>query len=207
VKKGPSSPAQVLLVSKQEADKMVARIGTQATTKVLAKAEKELSERLRSSLSGSDTFTRKQMEATLVQMRQTLRALNPRFKDTLVNGADEMAKLGADGTAKYLEAADAQFRGVGQQPLALDTSSMFDAAQQGTNASILRRLTEGIPGPNGTKVGILQRYDENVIGDFEATLQQGVLQKMSIADMRDLIVLRKRQRPRHIDNPVGQRAG
>jgi hypothetical protein len=62
---------------------------------------------------------------------------------------------------------------------------MVDAAIQGTNASLLRRLVgEGA----GAKPGILARYGAATIESFEQQLQLGLVAKKSFAEMKAALI-------------------
>ena len=145
---------------------------------------------------GDDTFTVIQLRSTLEHVRAVLRStVIPGIKRTLLSTGEEAAEHASESTVKYLQRADSAFRGVGTQPLALDTAAVLDRAQTGVQASILSRIAssgEPIVGadqePHPAKLGVLQRYGVETIGHFERSLQQGMIQKKSKAEMRDDLI-------------------
>jgi len=184
-------PREVLARNRADAAKISERIGLARTRKMLMRAQEELDAKLRGLGAGDQTFTATQMRTTLAQIEDVLAGVSGSMKTLIVGQSATSAEMAAGGILEYLERADMSFRGVGQQPLAFDEATMFDAARSGAKSSILRRLTSdesaGIPGAKKTKTGILERYGENVIGNFEETLQRGLLTRKSVADMRDEI--------------------
>ena len=116
----------------------------------------------------------------------------PGLKGILVDGTAQAADGAAQATVAHLARADAAFRGVGTQPLALDEARLLDRAAMGAHSSLLHRLSSGgttAPGADSeehhAKAGILARYGASTIEHFERVLQLGVLQRKSWRDMRD----------------------
>ncbi len=164
----------------------VQQAGAHRTQQLLQETARDLELRLKSAEllrgPGKDTFSIAQMRATLAQVRSVLKPLMGGVKDTLLTHGPATATEGAEHAAKYLVAADKAFKGVGQQPLALRTALMLEAAGKGSAASILARLA-GEPGHPG-HLGVLQRYGVETIGHFEGVLQRGLLGRKSWADVR-----------------------
>ena len=189
--------------------------GTRGTRAVLRGAQLDLEKRLAEAEglkgAGKESFTAVRLRATLEQVRATLRTMAPKLKDTLLSSAKETAEVAAEQTADYLVKADAAFRGVGQQRLSLDSARMVDRAVVGSRASLLRRLIEGVdeptqpkrkpgevedqedlatrderkPAKRAVRKGIIARYGENTLEHFEGILQQGLITKKSVGEMRD----------------------
>lgn len=180
-------PHEALAVNRQQALELVKSVGLDKTRKILERADRSLIDRLKEVPGpGDKTFTRVQLESTLKQVRHVMRELTPGLARTVVDGAAPMAEKSAGGLFEYLTQADKQFRGVGSQPLALDEASVIDVAAQGARASVLRRLaSSGEPvvnaddQPHPAKEGILERYGESTIGQFEDVLQQGLVTRAS----------------------------
>lgn len=176
------TPRDILAANRKEALGLVESSGLQRTRLLLEASERQLVQRLAMIPGGSGTFTYEQMRAALMQIRQVLIELNAGMSKALVDGALEAAEAAAGGTIDYLGRVDATFRGVGTQPLALNEAAMFEQARVGARSSILRRLAssgEGAPGAPSAevpaKLGILDRYGMNVIGDFEGILQRALI--------------------------------
>ncbi len=114
----------------------------------------------------------------------------------LLDQAPGAAESAAAGTIDYLNRLEQKFRGLGTQGLALDEAAMFEQARVGARASILRRLASSGPSaPVGSptqlhpgKPGILDRYGIATIGEFEKTLQSGVVARSSWDEMKAAIV-------------------
>lgn len=192
-----ANPRQVLEANKLGAQRLVSKVGYEGTRKLMLQAQKDLEGRLRDRVKGPGdmNFTTEQMKVTLVQVREILREVTPGLKATVVDTSRRASEMAAEGTIDYLKVADEMFRGVGTQPLALDEARMFDAAAEGANASVLRRLAssgEPVPGasevPSPAKYGILDRYGMGVIEDFESTLKLGVIARKPWATVREEII-------------------
>jgi hypothetical protein len=120
-------------------------------------------------------FSEAQMRTTLAQVRATLDSMQPGFKGALVTTTTEAISPAVEGTARYLREMDRAFKGVGTQPLAIDTAAMLDTAKMGTEASVLRRIAADPNNPG--RPGVIERYGSAVIGNFETALQQRFLQR------------------------------
>lgn len=181
--------------NRETAIRIAQRVGTTNTRGMLKDAETQLVERLRA-MPPTGTFTEIRMRATLAQIRDVLRGLVlPGMRDLAIDGAEQAASVAATGTVDYLNAAERQYKGIGTQALALDESSIMDAATSGARASVLRRLaSSGTPAegadaePHKARIGILQRYGMNVVGHFENILRTNLLTRSSFEDTRKQIV-------------------
>lgn len=180
--------------NRRDAVDLAKAAGAKKTKALLAGAESDLLTRLRQaeglSGPGKGSFTATQLRATLAQVKLVQRDLNRGLRTLLVDQAAEVSGVAAEHTIEYLAKADQAFRGTGVQPLALKEAGVLDAAKEGAESSLLRRLaSDGEPGPDGepspAKVGILQRYGMNTVEDFEGTLQRGLVGRKSWSDMRD----------------------
>lgn len=193
----PLQARQVLAKNRRDAMAIAEKVGRERVRANLREAEFDLVQRLQSISPGSAPFTVAQLQSTLAQVREVLGHLNPGLKKSIVNTGVEAANSAAEGTLEYLQRVDRQFKGVGSQPLALDESAMFDAAKEGAQTSILRRLAssgEGVPGaeeiPYMAKMGILDRYGMNVVGHFEDTLRTGILTRKPWEEVKADLVAR-----------------
>lgn len=180
------TPRDVLAKNRLDAQKLVQRVGTVKTRKVMEAAERDLVARLRTAVSGpgDKSFTAVQLQATLKQVRAVLKDVNGGLKKVMVEGSSDVADKASEGVVEYLTKADDMFRGVGSQPLAIHEASMLDNARSGAQSSLLRRLAssgEPVEGadekPHPAKIGVLDRYGMNVIGHFEDTLQRGLISR------------------------------
>jgi len=161
--------------------------GERRTRELLKSAAEDLGKRLKQAEGirgpGKDSFTAVQLRATLAQVQQVTRDLQRGLKGVLLDQAPVAAEKGADAAAVYLASADRSFRGVGQQPLALRTAAMLEAARGGSAGSILRRIMGDPDHP--AQSGVLKRYGAATVLHFERELQKGVIGKKSRAQMVD----------------------
>lgn len=176
------SPRDILAANRRDALELVQKMGSRNLRRVLSRAEVDLVRRLADMKIPGSSFTRANLETALIHVRATLKDLRAGIKDTVVAGAKPAAEYATEGTIRYLNGMEKTFKGVTTQPLALDEAAMFEQSVVGARSSILRRLGSsgtGAPGAAAVevpaKMGILDRYGLNVIGDFEQTLTTGVL--------------------------------
>lgn len=178
---------EVLDGNRARANRLIQESGAKETKALLEAAQKDLEKRLLVAEGlrgpGADSFTAGQLRATLAQVRAVQVNLNRGLKGLLLDQVPKAGEMGADGTAKYLAAADNAFRGIGTQPLALKTARMLSAGSQGSEASILSRLAGDDTSP--AQMGVLQRYGMNVIDNFQTTMQKGLVARKSLAEMRE----------------------
>lgn len=177
------------------AQRLVDGVGAQQADDLLRRSAAELKARLAKiapSL-GEDSFTVVQLRAALAQVQHVLTTVTlPALRDTVVDLGEHAARESTESSYRYLLKADRAFRGAGEQPISINTTSMMDAGMQGSRASVLRRLATGVEKrrhprtkrPTRARVGILSRYGIETIGHFERELQIGLLARKSWIDMR-----------------------
>lgn len=185
------TPREILAQNRRDAIDYVSRAGLGKTRKLLESAEGELVRRLSSMQGAAMTFTRAQLEAALLQVRDVIGGVNLGMRDVLLDGAGSAASLATRGAIDYLGRLDKQFRGVGVRPIGLDEASMFETATTGARASILRRLASSGTGAPGAPVqehpdrpGILARYGMNVISHFEEQMRVGIIARSSWEEVK-----------------------
>ena len=188
----PAKGARVALaLSRQAALDLVHGAGAARTTELLQQSAKELAARIARIAPGvgEESFTIVQLRAALAQVRAVLKTVAlPALRDTVVEEGGRAAAESARHTVDYLTTADRAYRGVGEQPIALRTASMLEAAQHGARSSVLSRLAHGVERrghkTKRVKMGILARYGTETIAEFEHTLQIGLITKKSWPDIR-----------------------
>lgn len=177
----------VLEANKRAAARLVDDAGVARTQAILKRSAADLEKRLAAipPALGEDTYTVVQMRAALAQVRHVLvETTIPGLEGVVLRQAEEAARVSAQQTVDYLRVADQAFRGVGEQPLALDAAAMLEQGVRGAKASVLRRLAEGSsPKAKKAKVGILSRYGIETVKNFEQTLQVGLIAKKSQRQM------------------------
>jgi hypothetical protein len=192
VTSGLSLAHETLLSNRAEALNLANGKGLRDTKVLLEEAARDLKKRISQRVrpGKDDTFTLAQLKTTLAQVEDVTRGLVQGIQTNLLDTGDVAANLAASDTIDYLRTADKAFRGVGVQPLALKEVTMLDAATQGVRSSILSRLAssgEPIEGadeePHPAKMGILQRYGVETIGNFERVLQRGLITRKSWSAM------------------------
>lgn len=189
-KKEVASAREVLDANRDAAQRLAQTSGTKRTLELLAASQRDLEKRLKEAEGlrgpGKDSFTATQLRATLAQVRAVQVQLNRGLKGLLLDQGPKAGAMGAEGTARYLAAADKAYRGVGTQPLALDLARMLGAGEDGSERSILARLGSFAGDEtHPAREGILMRYGMEVVANFEKTLQRGFVAKKSLAEMRD----------------------
>jgi hypothetical protein len=180
--------SSALEANRQNALDIASQVGNRKLLKLLQRAEKDLTRRLRIAgglRGGKETFTTAHLRATLEQVQSVTRDLVRSMGGVLGEAGAQAARAGAKDTISHLTAMDKQFPGVGQSPLALPEAAMLDEAVAGSRASLLRRIA-GQPGHKG-KRGILQRYGIETVKHFERRLQVGLLTGQSWGEMREAL--------------------
>src|SRR5215472_2935808 len=175
----------LLAASREEAMSIAESSSHRAVLRIMRAAEADLVRRLHQTPSlrgtGAQTFTRAQMELSLRQVRDVVGLLRARLQGAAVDQAEKAAEAAGGGTYQYMQAAERMFAG-SASPLPIREAHMLDAATQGARASILRRLHgEGEP-------GVLARYSAQTVGEFERTMQVGLLARKPWAEVRGELV-------------------
>jgi hypothetical protein len=162
---------------------------------VLGTAAKDLESRLETVLArrgGGDTFTAARLQATLTQVRGVIaKVVVPGMTEGILSAGGKAAESAGSNAFSYLENAHEAFAGTTGEILGIKEASLVSAATSGTRASILRRLASsggaiaGAEGVSKGKVGILQRYGLETIGHFEGVLQNAILTRQPVDEVRD----------------------
>lgn len=179
----------VLTQNRQAALSYADHAGPGRVRELMAFAEADLLERI-AAVHGAGTFTEVNLQSMLRQVRLVTSQLTTQLTGTIVDESDQMSTMAAQGTIDYMTEADNQFRGTGVRPLALDEASMFDVAKTGARASVLRRLAMsgevgGVdPNADPAKMGIMQRYGLNTVGEFEKVLRVGLVTRKGIDEVK-----------------------
>ncbi len=182
------SPTEALLHDKQQALRLVQAVGEKRTLELLKIAQRGLERRLRTaegiSGPGKGSFTAVQLRTILVQVRAVTAQLQVGMQGVVLDTGKQGAEAAALSAARYLRTAEQRFRGVTQK-LTLDTTRLVDRAVAGTESSVLSRLL-GEGGPKAQ--GILKRYGHNVVRHFEDHLQQRLIQKMPLEEVKQHLI-------------------
>jgi hypothetical protein len=178
----------VLAAAREEALDIANSTGRRALLRALGEAEGDLARRLVQAEGlrgrGAQTFTEARMNVALAQIREVVRGLQDDLGSVVLDEGSQVASSSGDGVLAYMRAAERAFRGV-NSVLPLRESMMLDAATQGAKASILRRLA----GEGGAKgEGVLARYGEATIADFERKLRVGVATQKPVSQVREELV-------------------
>jgi hypothetical protein len=177
-----------LAINRKHALDVVHAGGGKELKRILAEAEKDLELRLKQAegLGKAETFNVAQMRATLAQVQQVQRELNTKLGKQLVTNARDAGEQAVGNTFKYLTDAEKAFTGA-TQPLALAEAKVLTKAVGKAESSVLSRIANGAEGTNG-KVGILQRYGTEVVGNFEQKLAVGLITKKPWDEIRQSII-------------------
>jgi hypothetical protein len=186
---GTLSPIQILKQNRTRAIELASQAGGPRTRALLEKAQRELEERLRQAEGlrgpGADSFTANQVRIALEQVRDVLRSLRRDMRAELMTSGQRAAQQATRGTIDYLQAGEKHFTG-SAQPLALKEALMLDRVAQGTESSLLHRISTDPAHPG--RQGVLDRYGDAVVGKFEEQLQLRFITKRSWAETRDALV-------------------
>lgn len=183
-------PLDILKLDKERALRLATKLGPERMRRLMERAQKDLDRRLRSreilvGARGEDTFTTAQMRATLAQVREVLREIAPGMRGAIVETGHEAAAGSAEASLRYLQDAEARYRGI-VRPLPLDHAAMFDRATQAAESSLLSRILSD-PSHRGHR-GVLDRYGDAVIGRFEEQLSLRLAARRSIAETRQALI-------------------
>lgn len=182
-----NDPLAILKSDRNQAFALAQVKGGAQTRKLLQKAQRELNARLRRVEGlkgpGKDSFTSTQLRTTLAQIRHALAEIQSGVSDVVVDDGKLTAEKAAQHTLEYIKRADQSFTGVANR-LPIREAAVLDHAVKGTESSILRRLM----GDKKKAPGILDRYGENTIDDFEKRLQMRFLAKTPWEDVRNELI-------------------
>jgi hypothetical protein len=178
----------VLAAAREESLDIANSTGRRALLRVLREAEGDLARRLHQAEglrgSGKQTFTEARMNVALAQVREVARGLQDDLGSVVTDEGAQVASASGEGVLAYMRAAERAFRGV-NAVLPLREAMMLDAATQGAEASILRRLA----GEGGEKgAGVLARYGEATVADFERKLRVGVAAQKPVSQVREELI-------------------
>jgi hypothetical protein len=188
----------VVVANRQAALDLSARTGEQRLRQILARAQAALVQRLHQAQGltgpGKDSFTARQLEITLRQVRDLLRLSTTQIRELLLSQGKTVADLSTKHLVDYMQAANKHFAGISASPLPLREAAMLDRVGQGVQASILNRIaTSGDavsgaePSTHPGKLGVLQRYGVATIESFQDTLQAGMISRKPWSMIRDEI--------------------
>lgn len=180
-------PLELLKSDRNQAFSLAQRKGGTQTRALLRKAQKKLNARLRGveglSGAGPDSFTAAQLRTTLAQIRYALAEIRGGVQNVVIDDGKITAEKAAAHTLEYIQRADQQFTGIAQR-LPIREAAVLDHAVKGTESSILRRLV----GDKKKGPGVLDRYGERTIENFEKRLQMRFLAKTPWEDVRNELI-------------------
>lgn len=184
------TPAETLRKNRERAVALAQKAGSARTKALLQKAQRDLEKRIVEAEGlrgpGAESFTAVQLRVTLRQVEDVLRQLRGGLHGVVLDAGKIAAEQAARGTLDYLAEQEQHFRGVSEQPLALDQAAIVDQAVSGAQSSVLRRLMSDPADPRGR--GILDRYGNAVVGKFEEQLQLALVTRKPWADIRQSLI-------------------
>ena len=183
-------PLDVLALTRREAVRFSTQVGPARLRVVLRKAQQDLERRLRDATGlrgpGEDSFTAGQLRAVLTHVRDVLKLVKSGIGQVSLDVGDATARATAKGSIRYLEAVEKQFAGLGRAPIAIDQARVLDRAASGARSSILHRILTDPDHPG--QPGVLDRYGDAVVQNFEEALQTGVLTQKPWSEVRQDLV-------------------
>jgi hypothetical protein len=133
----------LLARNRREAVQASQRLGHARLQELLRRAQRDLEKRLKRAEGlqgpGKGSFTAVQARVLLRQVRDVTQRLTRGVGAVVLDNTRDVAGKSAEHLVEYLHRADQAFRGV-HQPMQLREAVIFDAATQGAEASVLRRL-------------------------------------------------------------------
>jgi hypothetical protein len=183
---GAAEHKAAIAQSRQSALGFADKAGGPRVQKLLQDAAKDLEKRVRAAerTLGKDAYTAVKQRTLLNQIKHSTAQLTKDLKAHVLDQGGKAAELSTTNLLKQIKAADAQFRGVGDSPVQLDEASMMDAAAQGTESSLLSRLS----GDPDVGPGILSRYGAQTVATFERQIQLGLLTGKGIDEITEDLI-------------------
>jgi hypothetical protein len=184
--------------NRADASQYVEQTSNERVESLLSESVEDLQKRIWAKVRGhapNETFTLKQMNAALAQIKDTLFWVTHGLQNIMLDMSDDAAVQSADDTIHYLEDMDRLHRGIGTTPIALREASVMDNAVEGARSSVLRNIAssgEPVEGadeePAPAKYGVLQRYGINTIDHFEGEMRKGLVTQKTWAEMEDALI-------------------
>lgn len=177
----------ILTANRTQALKLAQSVGIKNVQRLLKASQSKLNSRLRQveglSGPGAQSFTAIQLRATLAQVQQVMTELRSGMQTSIVDDGKKVAVDAARHTIDYVQQADKAYTGVAER-LPIREAAVFDRSVKGAEGSLLRRLL----GDKKKAPGILARYGESTIADFEKRLQLRLLTKTPWDDVRNELI-------------------
>lgn len=190
-KTNPRDLLTVLKGNRDDAVKLAQSVGVEKAKLLLEQAEKDLANRLQRTEGlaglGNASFTEDQLRLTLKTIRDGLVDLKGGMKSLIMDQGQNATEQAASNVFDYMGEAGSAFGDSGGITN-IRTAMVLDNARRGVNSSILRRLAAET-GPDGKPGrGILDRYGNAVIGQFEEKLQVGLLARTPWREVRNMLI-------------------
>ena len=180
-----AGPIEVLKANRAELVGAAQSIGRKRLTQLLAKAQTDLNARIRKADAGpgKESFTAHQLKVTLIQVEHVIQQLNAGLKALALDNAKALADPAVEGVLEYLRAADKKFAGITER-LPIRDAILFERAKSGAESSVLHRLE----GDSKRGPGILDRYGDAVVQQFEDRMQQRLIARTPWEDVRNGLI-------------------
>lgn len=156
----------VLTRNRAKARAFVRTVGPAQAQKVLKRAQTTLTKRIDAATAtvGGDSFTVVHASATRAAIQDAVAQVQLDLASSMDVYARAAAWFATRNTMQWMDAIDPEM-----SALDIDSVGMFDAAQRGAEASLLRMRASMGDG------GVYQRYGIATVADFESILQTAVL--------------------------------
>lgn len=181
------TPKEIIERDKRVAIRQSTIVGRARLGVLLRKADDLLTKRFYDAgglKAGTATFTAAQAGVAMTQVREVIKELHAGMKGDIVKTGKTTATKATADTIKYLDAAEKKFRGVTAE-LPLKTAMIADRVNANTESSILHRIETDPKHPG--RPGVLERYDKNVVRQFEEELQLRMVARQPWSEVRTAI--------------------
>lgn len=150
----------------REVDAIVARASGPELRLLLAHTEADLDRRIRANRAAGldDRWTGAQAQAAQIMIAQAVVQVGQHLKDGLEDYSAALVNRGITDAVGTLKALEAKHTGT-TRVLALDDAMQLDARARGVRSSLLRQHATSV-----------DRYGSRMIGEFQRTLQVGIVQ-------------------------------
>lgn len=180
-----ADPLDILNADRQAALSYAQKANKTRLRKLLTAAQADLNKRIDQAVGKGlteDSFTVAQARATLAQIKAVTDQVKKGILSTTIEAGKQSASKGIQSSIAFLQESEQKFKGAARPTIGLNTARVFDRAYSKTESSVLHRLVADPQAPQ--RPGILDRYGEEVIQQFEERLQLATVTGKSWGDVR-----------------------
>lgn len=162
-------------------------MGADRAGSMLQDAHATLGKRLAKLKVDDESFSAVHLRKIMKQVEIVSWQLTTQMAEGLDDSVEDISSAVQEMLLQDLEAGAQEFAGLDLGTLGIDESSVLDATSYGARASIVREQLEaektGVKPP-----GVLTRYGQNTIDEFERVLRQSMITGASAEEGRDALI-------------------